>query len=437
MMKRVTLRWIVGLMGISMIGLIAFQLYWIGRLVKENEDRFQKNVMEALNGVANKLERQETINAYQKLNFLANTPSYDSSVRAVASARQAATQVGNSAGFGIAANPKMEILERGSEQVLAFSDTMSNGSFEVVFNFSSTASNFFYPFSQQPDFGGNELRAKDVRIQELEDRLARVSKKYQLTFDVMEDLMGSKKPLAARINPGQLDTLLKYELKNKGIALEYAYGVANAKGDQFLYYTKGAVPDELAKSTLKASLFPNDLYSDNSQLVISFPEKGGYLFGKIWTSLLSSGLLALVILFCFGYSIRTIIQQKKLSEMKTDFINNMTHELKTPISTVSLAVEALTDKDIEQNPLRERYINVIGEENKRLGTQVEKVLQIAAIDRQDFNLKKELLKMSELVAHAKEHISIQIEQRGGRINLIERADRDLINGDETHITNII
>ena len=153
--------------------------------------------------------------------------------------------------------------------------------------------------------------------------------------------------------------------------------------------------------------------------------------------MVSSAFLVLVILFCFGYSIKTIIRQKKLSEMKNDFINNMTHELKTPISTVSLAVEALNDKDIEQSPLRDRYIRVIGEENKRLGEQVEKVLQIAAIDRKDYNLKEEMLQMNEMVKNATEHIIMQVEQRGGRLNVIENAKNDLVLGDEMHLTNII
>ena len=123
--------------------------------------------------------------------------------------------------------------------------------------------------------------------------------------------------------------------------------------------------------------------------------------------------------------------------MKNDFINNMTHELKTPISTVSLAVEALSDKDIEQSPLRDKYINVIGEENKRLGNQVEKVLQIAAVDRQDYNLKEETLYMNKIVSSAAEHVSMLVEQQGGRINLINKAEKDQVKGDFTHITNIV
>jgi len=161
-MKRVTLRWIIGLMGFAMIGLIGFQLYWINRLVNANEERFQKDVLEALNGVADKLERQETIEAYQKLNYhLANNPAYDTSIR-----NRPLVQYEQS--LLTPNNPKMELVERGNQQVVVFADTMSNGSFEMVVNFSSTATNFFQPFPQKPP-PNDQLLATEIRIKELED----------------------------------------------------------------------------------------------------------------------------------------------------------------------------------------------------------------------------------------------------------------------------
>jgi len=423
-MNKVTLRWIIGLMGVSMIGLIAFQLYWIDSLVKANEERFQKDVLDALNAVASKLEKQETIAAYNTLNYINQAPAYDTSrKRRVIQEQIHAKKTG-----------KMELVEQGNQQVFVIADTISNGTFEFVVNFSSTANEFFFQGLPRPD---DQLLERDIRIQELEEKLAKVSRRYELTFDIMNDLMGSRKPLASRFNPYQLDSLLKNELHGKGIDINYEYGIIQPDQERFLLLTNNSNKSDLHESELRASLFPNDLFGNESQLVIKFPDKQGFLIQKIWSSLASSGILVMVILFCFGYSIRTIVRQKKLSEMKNDFINNMTHELKTPISTVSLAVEALSDKDIEQSPLREKYINVIGEENKRLGQQVEKVLQIAAIDKKDFNLKKEKLPMNEVVKNAAEHVSMLVEQRGGRLNLIEKANHDKIEGDEMHITNVI
>lgn len=426
-MKRVKLRWIIGLMGLSMIGLIAFQLYWIDSLITANEERFKKDVLEALGNVASKLEKQEAIATYNKLHFLS----------------QEASRNGRRPG-----RPRMKLkVERqeggtvvqGSEEAFMFFDTVEMGNdMQLIVNFSGGTSAFFFEEGQVPPTGiEDQLQQKEIEIIELEEKLARVSRKYEMTFDVMNDLMVPGRSLTSRFNPHQLDSLLAIELKSKGIEIAYDYGVIGARRNRFVMITDEKKQKLLASSELKGSLFPNDVFGDNSHIVIDFPEKNNFLINKIWSSLGSSGFLVLVILFCFGYSIRTIVHQKKISEMKNDFINNMTHELKTPISTVSLAVEALNDKDIENSSLKTKYLRVISEENKRLGEQVEKVLQIAAIDRKDYNLKEEMLLMNEVVRDAAEHISVQIEQRGGRINLVENARIDQVKGDRTHLTNIV
>ncbi|MEP1035688.1 HAMP domain-containing sensor histidine kinase [Ekhidna sp.] len=428
-MQRKTLRWIIGLMGFAMMGLIAFQLYWIDSLITANDERFRKDVLDALNTVASKLEKQETYFALQKLNYLNSRVHEDDQKMRLRKMRQ--TKSDSNASFGI--------RRKGQQQVFFFADTVNEGGFEFVVNFSSVADQFFFEETPPPPGTSMEqmLEERDIKIEQLENKLAKVSRKYELTFDVVKDLMGPNKSIASRFNPQQLDSLLKNELVRKGIDIDFEYGVMQPHQERFLLLTSTKKQKELEQSELRATLFPNDIYGNDTMITIDFPGKQGYLISKVWSAMVSSGFLVLVILFCFGYSIRTIVRQKKLSEMKNDFINNMTHELKTPISTVSLAVEALNDKEIEQSALRSKYLKVIGEENKRLGDQVEKVLQIAAIDRKDYNLKQEILRMSDMVKNAADHIAMQVEQRGGRLNMIEKAEKDLVHGDEMHLTNII
>ena len=208
--------------------------------------------------------------------------------------------------------------------------------------------------------------------------------------------------------------------------------------ERFLLVDSRASKRALEKSELKASLFPNDLIGEQNWLVVDFPEKQQFLLRKIWLTMASSGFLILVIVGSFGYSIRTILQQKKLSEMKNDFINNMTHELKTPIATISLACEALSDKEINQmKGMQDRYLAMISDENKRLGEQVERVLQMAALDRNDIELKSESLNLLELVERAVEKTALQVEARSGQIKVIDNADNKLVFGDKTHLTNIL
>jgi two-component system phosphate regulon sensor histidine kinase PhoR len=145
-----------------------------------------------------------------------------------------------------------------------------------------------------------------------------------------------------------------------------------------------------------------------------------------------------IIIGAFYYTIRTILQQKKISEIKNDFINNMTHELKTPISTISLACEMLSDKDVSATDgQRQNYIRMINDENKRLGTLVENVLQNAVIERGELKLKRDLLHVHGLLHDSIESFKIQVEKRGGTIKFQPQATDDLVNADRVHLSNVI
>ena len=171
--------------------------------------------------------------------------------------------------------------------------------------------------------------------------------------------------------------------------------------------------------------------------MLNFPAQNQFLFRKIWTTLASSVVLLLVIIACFVYALLTIIRQKKLSEMKSDFINNMTHELKTPIATVALACEALGEDAIASDKATfQRYLGMIEEENKRLGDQVEKVLQTALLDKKDFKLNLKPIVFDRVVNQAVEKIRITLESKGGEISESLRADVS-IEADELHLTNVV
>jgi two-component system phosphate regulon sensor histidine kinase PhoR len=145
-----------------------------------------------------------------------------------------------------------------------------------------------------------------------------------------------------------------------------------------------------------------------------------------------------VMLGCFYVAVSTIVKQKQLADVKNDFINNMTHEFKTPISTISLATQMLQDKDVAANTtMFSRYLNIIKDENKRLGSQVEKVLQTAQMERGDLQLKIGEVNVHEVIEQVLENISPQIEQKEGLIDLDLQALDPVVLADEVHLTNII
>ncbi|MCL4164773.1 UNVERIFIED_CONTAM: hypothetical protein GTU68_041012 [Idotea baltica] len=159
---------------------------------------------------------------------------------------------------------------------------------------------------------------------------------------------------------------------------------------------------------------------------------------SVWPMLLTSGSLMLIIMAAFALTIYAILRQKRNSEIKNDFISNMTHELKTPVSTIALACEALVDPDMRAiKGSSDRYISMIKEENKRLGVLVENVLQTAIVDKGELRLKKESLKLNELIRRSVDTVQLALNKRGGSISLDFRASDDTIMADPAHLLNVI
>jgi two-component system phosphate regulon sensor histidine kinase PhoR len=145
-----------------------------------------------------------------------------------------------------------------------------------------------------------------------------------------------------------------------------------------------------------------------------------------------------LIIFCFAYTVLTVFRQKKLSDMKTDFINNMTHEFKTPVSTILLASEALKDPEIIKDPPRlSRLSGIIYDENNRIGSQVERVLQLAAMEKGDFKLNVNEINLHELIKKVIESISIQVENKKGKITYEPDLSKIMIEGDVLHLSNVL
>lgn len=454
-MKKSTLNWVIALMGLSLIGMIAFQLYWIDSVITANEERFTKDVLEAMNKVALKLEKQETVEAFNKYRHLTNDQPQLRQTRADTRPVQPRLDLIDSSHNGhlISANDsksqsnfRYQSNAPIGQKIEVFDTVQVADGFQVVFNYQFSQfpepNNFMHP-SQEQEFWfdtslENELEEKQTEINVLEEKLHRVSRKYELTANVLDELLMPGRKLSNRFNPEHLDSLLFIELNDKGINLPYDYGVVSPKMQRFVVLDNPDKKAPLEESELRASLFPNDLLGNSAFLVLDFPGKSQFLLKKIWLTMVSSGVLVLIISLCFGYSIRVILRQKKLSLMKNDFINNMTHEFKTPIATVSLATEALQDRDVQKSPnMNERYIRMIQDENHRLGSQVERVLQIAAIEKQDFNLTMEELNLHEMIQSLIENMKIQVENNGGRITSVLSAREFILKGDETHISNCI
>ena len=270
--------------------------------------------------------------------------------------------------------------------------------------------------------------------------LNRFFQKSMIAQEVLTGMMNDYRnlPIENRIQVEVLDSIITSELKIRGIQTEFEFGIFSPVRNFMPIQKTGKYPKELLNKGFSYVLFPSDLTSNPDYLMLYFPKEKRFLITQLWQTLSVSIFLIIVIILSFAYTLITILKQKKVSEMRNDFINNMTHEIKTPIATISLACEALSDKDIiKSEKVYNNYINVINEENKRLGNLTERILQSAKLDKGQIILKKEELDIHTIISTAIDNIKLQVENRGGRITTRFNASNPILMADKVHITNVI
>jgi signal transduction histidine kinase len=245
----------------------------------------------------------------------------------------------------------------------------------------------------------------------------------------------SDKPVSERVRFKDLDDYIKSALLNNGIDMPYHFTVIDKNGTEVYrcpdYETEGA------DDPYTQPLFQNDPPVKMSLLKIHFPGKRDYIFDSV-SFMIPSVIFTLVLLVTFIVTLYLVFRQKKLTEMKNDFINNMTHEFKTPISTISLAAQMLKDPSVAKSPQMFQHISgVINDETKRLRFQVEKVLQMSMFDRQKATLKMKEIDANELISGVINTFALKVERYNGKITSELNAEEPMISADEMHITNVI
>jgi two-component system phosphate regulon sensor histidine kinase PhoR len=246
----------------------------------------------------------------------------------------------------------------------------------------------------------------------------------------------SLKPIEERVDFKQMNNYLKTEFMNSGLNLPFVFSVINKDGAT-VYQSDDVKKPLLASDVQTSVLFPNDPPSRQNYIKVFFPTKQNYIFSEV-TFIIPSVIFSLMLLVTFIFTLYIVFRQKKLSEMKTDFINNMTHELKTPVSTISLAAQMLKDSDITKSPDVFKHISgVINDETKRLGFLVEKVLQMSLFERQKAMLKLKEIDANDLLAGIANTFALKVEKYNGTIDIDLKAEKSTIYVDEMHLTNVL
>lgn len=280
--------------------------------------------------------------------------------------------------------------------------------------------------------------SKSEQKRSLEELMAlRYAKEKALVDDVIYSILytASDNPLERRIDFVELDQILNTELNSNGISIPYHFTVYNNNGQ--VVYQCTDYEEKGSSHTFTEPLFSNDPVQSGGTLEVHFPELGRYVWRSMWF-ILPSVIFTLILLITLIMTLTQLVRQKKLTELKNDFINNMTHEFKTPISSISLAAQMLGDESVKKTPaLTQRLTSTIMDETKRLRFQVEKVLQMSMYSNQQTNLHMKEVDINELIAGVCHTFTLKVEKNHGKIITKLQATDSMTCVDDMHFTNVI
>lgn len=441
-MNKKSIRGIIALMTVALLGVISLQLYWIFHDIRLKEQQFNQSVNQAMNSVVDRIERTEAMNILYDRVFNIEPQRISQLIIHDTTGMNPFTITDTSIEFvSLPGNPPpiMEDLDNADINI-EFHPPGSNRSIMTL----QTRKYFHKDSLMQKTIKSSRLTrifgdSTEVVIRQNEEKIkARVEKFNEVMEKMAVEFAGPENDIKTRLDSSRLDSLVKLELKNRGIDIDVNYGVLNGKSNS-LIINKSTIPqEELLKSKYKVILFPNDIGSKPDFLILSFPSTISYVLSSMWFMLASSTIFTFIILFGFAYTIQVIYRQKKLSDIKSDFINNMTHEFKTPIATISLAVDSIKNPKVQADQEKMDYFTrIIREENKRMNSQVENVLQMAQLERGELNLRKEELNLHAIIQNAVDLIAIQVESKGGTIEQKLDATIPVLKGDPIHLSNVI
>jgi len=418
-MKKYLLQTLVVIMSFSLIGIIIVQLFWIKNAIDVKENQYEENIRKALENIIQKIERRQAVY------FISNNLE---------------TFVTSSIGTSI-----------------------DETQFKKYFK-NDSSSFFVYKGNNHPEKKKNEIKEIKIKTKSLQRDSANVNivsnnhegyivindsvttiNKNKITtniyIDVFEDMVWEfntrNDPITKRIDQEDIDSLIKKEVIEKGFDNTYEYAIIDTRNDSINLQTPGFTADLKAKS-YKTTLFPDDIVDKNYTLYLYLPNKTSFIYKSIIYLLSGSVLFTLVIIVIFYFTTRIAFRQKKISEIKSDFINNMTHEFKTPIATISLATDSIRNpKIISDHEKINHYLNIIKEENKRMNNQVESVLQMSLLEKDKFKINLSEFDLHDLIQKAVKNIQIQINERKGKLSVSFEAENPFVLVDETHFLNII
>jgi len=420
MSKRVFIL-LIALMSVALIGIILVQIYWINNTIEIREKQFTNDVKFALAKVSDNIQRREIDDYYQE---------FGASI--IDSGRQSSESVVKDFYF-----QKIDTINK---EVFSFRQSILENDFKSGIPLFGNDSLTFKTYFSEKQKEISKIAAIDTDYNEVtpEERIYEISKLSKYDKNLYEKFfkeIAPSKPIYTRVSLNELYINLINELRERGVDTDFEFGIY---GDGLATKVKSEkFKKEIGKS-YQVPLFADDTGTSDYQLFVSFPEKKGYILASISTILVLAAIFILIIILAFASAIYQLLRQKQISEIKTDFINNMTHEFKTPIATINLALDAIKNpKIINDQEKVMRYTEMIRQENKRMHGQVENVLRISKLEKNQLDLTSSVADLHEVITDAVTHVGLIVQDKGGYINENLEALQSEVMVSKFHFTNVI
>jgi two-component system phosphate regulon sensor histidine kinase PhoR len=423
-MNKLFFRLLIFLMSLSLIGIILVQVYWFDKSFENNEEQFKYHVKQVLGNVANKLQKNEQYSYYEMYNRLKDS---------------------------IGKTPeKSDFLEFGyyqrdsrTNETIIYSNSINSEDYGISASFfdkkldsvklkNYTAKRKTEIFND--DIDKSSLKQKvtpEIKI----EKSGRLDILDNAQFEIVYKDIAAVKPIQERVSNEMMQKLLFEELNEYGVKTPFEFNVysnglaTKIKSEGFRYEKK---------STYSIPIFIDNDGNNKYQLLLTFPQKKRFLFSELIGICILSIIFTLIIIIAYASALNQLIKQRQISLIKTDFINNMTHEFKTPIATINLALDAIKNpKIIDDKEKVLRYLQMIKEENKRMHAQVENVLRISKLDKKELDINKESANIHEIIEDAIEHVKLIVDDRNGTITTHFDANRTSVLLNDVHFTNVI
>lgn len=420
-MKNRVLYSLVGLMIVSLVGIIVLQSLWVSKAISDQEKEFENHVNAALNEVNANIDQEEAFFFFEdEMESLKDSMGLNNFEK---DTEEESVIISN--------GNRIEISINGESTDVKYQHFLDDSAL-LLDDIHDVLGEIQLEVKEDSEFGDSMVIVTRNELNKF-DNISTIVQRY-----VKEHHFSGE--LNDRISKPTLDSLLKKGLQKQGIELEPEYAVYRSGSKKSLPdFTTGKFDQTQKGSSFRKELFPNDrMIHHNFELFLQLDGTDGFVWAGIQWIVIMCIVFTLLILLCFGYSLHFIFKQKRMSQVKNDFINNMTHELKTPLASISLAASSIKHPNVIGNPEEiKRFTDIIQSEEKRMNEHVERVLDMAALDYQELKMNRESLELNALVLESIEHVQLAVDAAGGKVDFTSQEEPAMIDADKFHLLSAL